>query len=64
MKTHTLTFPPSPTTQTVIDVGRGRALHITLSHIETTAQTVSFYDREGVLIAEYKVHPFSTCGIC
>ena len=59
MNKHTLHFPPSPTTQTVLDTGGGRALHITLSHNQSTTQTVCFYDRDGVLLAEYQVHPMN-----
>lgn len=59
MLKHTLHFPPSPITQTVLDTGRGRALHITLSHNESTTQATRFYDRDGVLLAEYLVHPMN-----
>lgn len=59
MLKHQRHFPPSPATQTVIDAGRGRALHITLSHTESTTQTVRFYDRDGALLAEYQVHPMN-----
>jgi hypothetical protein len=50
-------FPASPATQTVMDTGCGRALKITLSHKETDTQTVRFYDRNGLVLAEYHVHP-------
>lgn len=59
MNKHQLNFLPSPITQTVLDTGRGRALHITLSHNQPTTQTTRFYDRDGALLAEYQVHPYN-----
>jgi hypothetical protein len=60
MKKHQLYFPPNPATQTVVDTGPGRALHITLSHKEDTTQAVSFYDRAGNQLAHYELHPLGS----
>lgn len=54
---HRLCLGPSPAIQEILEVGRGIALTITISHSEDTPQHVAFYDREGNLLAEYQVHP-------
>jgi hypothetical protein len=54
---HTLTFPPSPTTQTILETGAGRALRITLAHNLPTRQVVVFYDRDDRLIKEFEMFP-------
>lgn len=51
MKKYNLTFQASPATQVVALQGRGRVLHITISHSQDTPQTVTFYDRSGTQIA-------------
>ena len=57
MLSHLLTYTASALTQVIRDTGRGHVDRITINHAETTAQTVSFYDRDGVLLAQYQVHP-------
>jgi hypothetical protein len=57
MKSYNTTFSASPATQTIRDTGRGHVDRIVINHAETTAQTVSFYDRDGLLLAQYQVHP-------
>jgi len=51
MKKYQLNFPPAVETQTILETGRGRTLQITLSHSLEAAQTTTFYDREGVQLA-------------
>ena len=57
MLSHLLTYLASASTQVIRDTDRGHVDRITINHAETTAQTVSFYDRDGVLLAQYQVHP-------
>jgi hypothetical protein len=57
MKKYQLNFPPAVETQTILETGRGWALQITLSHSLEAAQTTTFYDREGVQLAQYIIHP-------
>ena len=57
MKSYNLVFSASPSTQEVRDTGRGHVDRIVINHDEVTAQTVSFYDRDGVLLSQYLVHP-------
>jgi len=57
MKSYNLVFSAAPSTQEVRDTGRGHVDRIVINHDEVTAQTVSFYDRDGVLLSQYLVHP-------
>ena len=57
MNSHYTTYTASPATQTIRDTGRGHVDRIVINHAETAAQTVSFYDRDGLLLAQYLVHP-------
>jgi hypothetical protein len=57
MISHQVTYPASVTTQVIRDTGRGHVDRIVISHEETSTQTVSFYDRDGVLLSQYQVHP-------
>jgi hypothetical protein len=60
MKKHILNLGPSPATQTILDTGRGKVARVTLSHGEETTETVTFYDRDGVQLAQYKLHPMGS----
>lgn len=57
MKSHNQVYPASASTQVIRDTGRGHIDRITINHQASTPQTVSFYDRDGVLLAQYLVHP-------
>jgi hypothetical protein len=57
MNAYQLYFSPSPATRTICDACRGHLLRMTISHDQSATQSVSFYDRSGVLLAQYLVHP-------
>ena len=57
MISHFETYPDSVATQVIRDTGRGHVNRIVINHAESSAQAVSFYDRDGVLLAQYLVHP-------
>jgi hypothetical protein len=57
LKSYNLVFCADVATQQVRDTGRGHVDRIVINHEESTAQTVTFYDRDGVLLSQYLVHP-------
>jgi hypothetical protein len=57
MNAYQLFFSPSPATRPICETCRGHVIRLTISHDQDTAQSVTFYDRSGVQMAQYLVHP-------
>lgn len=57
MRTHTVVYQSSPSTQIVRASGRGYIALLTISHSASAAEIVSFYDSADNLLARYEVSP-------
>ena len=57
MKTYRLNLPASPATQVIQPGGRGYIQMLSISHAQSSAQSVTFYQSDGSVLAAYQVSP-------